>query len=90
MRLPAKSNAIKAAPMNSGWNGSKTVNLPIHAPETPKVINTNGPRQHADANRVASPPVSRLGRPILPLFFCVCVVLMHSAYCRTSVRSQDK
>lgn len=77
MRLPAKNNAIKAAPMNSGWKGSKTVNLPIHAPETPKVINTNGPRQHADANRVASPPVRRLERPVLSRLLCVCVVLMH-------------
>jgi len=43
--------------------------LPIQAPETPKVISTNGPRQQAEARSPAIPPTAREAPPDLDLNF---------------------
>lgn len=46
--------------MNNGLNGSSAVRLEIHAPLIPRLTNTSGPKQQADAAIAANAPPTRV------------------------------
>ena len=58
-----QSNAM---PMKYGRNGSSLVSVEIHAPPTPTLTSTRGPRQQADAANAADRPIvlQALFRPV--------------------------
>lgn len=45
-----------AIPINTGRNGSSNVRFEIQAPPMPRLTNTNGPKQQADAASAARMP----------------------------------